>query len=122
MTAASAVPAIGTASQDGRELAPAGSDNRPVTKYVVTDAQIEDALLAVVCQRGPLSSACPSEVARGLCPHDWRDLMPRVRDVAAHLAQRGSLMISQRGQFVPPHGPWRGPIRISLPLGNKKGL
>lgn len=84
-------------------------------KYAVTDMQIEAALLEIVRQRGPLSSACPSEVARELSPSNWRALMPRVRDVAGQLAQRGLLDISQRGQSVPPLGPWKGPIRVRLP-------
>jgi Protein of unknown function (DUF3253) len=82
------------------------------------DAQIEAALLALIRQRGPLASACPSEVARQLAPQDWRALMPRVRAVASTLAQAGLLEIAQRGQKVSPQGPWRGPIRVRLPLSN----
>jgi hypothetical protein len=81
----------------------------------LTDAEIEAALLAIVHQRGPLSSACPSEVARQLLPNGWRGLMPRVRDVAASLALRGLLEIAQGGKAVSPQGPWRGPIRVRLP-------
>ncbi len=81
-----------------------------------TDAEIEAALLALVQRRGPQSSACPSEVARALSADAWRMLMPRVRDVASGLAQAGLLDISQRGQSVPPKGPWTGPIRVRLPL------
>lgn len=87
-----------------------------------TDAQIEAALLAMVRQRGPHSSACPSEVARSLSPTGWRTLMPRVRNAAGSLAQAGLLEISQRGQSVAPQGPWRGPIRIRLPLGYKNSV
>ena len=81
-----------------------------------TDAQLEAAVLTLVRQRGSLSSACPSEVARSLSSNAWRTLMPRVRDVAARLAQAGLLDISQRGQSVPPQGPWHGPIRVRLPF------
>ena len=84
-----------------------------------SDEQIEAALLALIAQRGKQSSACPSEVARALAPEDWRDLMPRVRQVAGQLALRGLLDISQGGESVPattlPHGPWKGPIRVRLP-------
>ena len=84
-----------------------------------SDEQIEAALLALIVQRGKKSSACPSEVARALAPEDWRDLMPRVRQVAGQLALRGLLDISQGGQSVPatilPNGPWKGPIRVRLP-------
>jgi Protein of unknown function (DUF3253) len=81
----------------------------------ITEPQIECVLLAIVRERGPLSSACPSEAARALSSAGWRALMPRVRDVAAQLAQRGLLEIAQRGESVPPHGPWKGPIRVRLP-------
>ena len=76
---------------------------------------IESALLRIIHQRGPLASACPSEVARQLDPHDWRALMPRVREAAARLAQQGRLEIAQGGKAVLPQLPWRGPIRIRLP-------
>ena len=84
-----------------------------------SDEQIKTALLALIAQRGEESSACPSEVARALAPEDWRDLMPRVRQVAGQLALRGLLDISQGGESVPattlPNGPWKGPIRIRVP-------
>ena len=84
-----------------------------------SDPQIEAALLALITQRGHQASACPYEVARVLSPNDWRNLMPRVRQVAGQLALRGLLDISQGGQSVPattlPHGPWKGPIRVRLP-------
>ena len=82
------------------------------------DVQIEAALLAIIHQRGPLASACPSEVARQLAPQDWRALMPRVRAVASALAQAGLLEIAQGGKAVSPQGPWRGPIRVRLPAQN----
>ena len=84
-----------------------------------SDEQIKTALLALIAQRGEESSACPSEVARALAPEDWRDLMPRVRQVAGQLALRGLLDVSQGGESVPtttlPNGPWKGPIRIRVP-------
>ncbi len=76
--------------------------------------QIEQTLLAIVAQRGPQSSACPSDVARAVSPTDWRGLMPLVRAAASRLALQGRVQITQRGQVVPPAGPWRGPIRIRL--------
>ena len=91
-------------------------ENTVVDQPAFTDAQLEAALLALVRQRGPLSSACPSEVARSLSSNAWRTLMPRVRDVAARLAQAGLLDISQGGQSVPPQGPWHGSIRVRLPF------
>ena len=85
----------------------------------LTDQQIEVALLAIIAKRGDQSSACPSEVARALTLHDWRKLMPRIRQLAGQLAQRGLLDIAQGGQSVTtatlPDGPWKGPIRVRLP-------
>ena len=66
-------------------------------------------------RRGLQASACPSDVARALEPDNWRPLMNRVRDVASQLAQQGRVDITQRGEVVPPIGPWKGPIRIRLP-------
>ncbi len=79
-----------------------------------SDTDIEVAILNIAQQRGQTASACPSDVARALSP-DWRALMPRVREVASRLAQRGDIEIAQRGQAVSPMGPWKGPIRIRLP-------
>lgn len=91
------------------------AENKSVTPTEPSDAQVEAALLHLVNQRGPLSSACPSEVARALSPTTWRALMPQVRRVAGLLAQSGLLDIAQRGQSVPASGPWKGPIRVRLP-------
>ena len=84
----------------------------------LTDANIKEALLAIIHQRGPLANACPSEVARRLSPDAWRALMPQVRAVAAQLAQTGLLEIAQGGNAVSPQGPWRGPIRFRRPSQN----
>lgn len=81
---------------------------------MLTNPQIEAALLAMVAQRGQTASACPSEVARQLQNEAWRALMPRVRQVAAELAKRGEIIITQRGETVTPTGPWVGPIRIKI--------
>lgn len=81
-----------------------------------SDDQIEAMLLAVITARGQTASACPSEVARKLQPNAWRELMPSVRRVAAELARRGSLEITQAGLVVvptePPKEPFKGPIRV----------
>ena len=84
-------------------------------KPFVSDDQIESALLAIIQQRGPKASACPSEVARQLDPQAWRRLMPQIRTVAAQLAQQGRLEVAQRGKAVSLQPPWHGPIRIRLP-------
>lgn len=58
------------------------------------------------------ASICPSEVARALAPEDWRPLMPGVREVAARLATRGEVMVTQKGEPVEALAV-RGPIRIT---------
>lgn len=72
------------------------------------DDEIEAALLHLARQRGPEKSFCPSEVARALST-DWRDLMPRIREVAAQLP----LIATQKGARVDPQTA-RGPIRLRL--------
>ena len=86
-----------------------------------TDAQIEAAMLALVTARGPNASACPSEVARKLLLDSWRELMPSVRRVAANLAQRGSVEITQAGMTVEPTQPFKGPIRIRIRIRIRQG-
>ncbi|OLR91776.1 DUF3253 domain-containing protein [Actinokineospora bangkokensis] len=56
------------------------------------------------------TSACPSEIARALRPRGWRPLMDPVREVAARLAERGELEVTQRGEPVDPARA-RGPVR-----------
>lgn len=73
---------------------------------------IQAKILALLEDRGPDKSICPSEVARALRPRgNWRALMPAVRDAAAQLARRGAVEIRQRGKRVSPRS-YRGPIRI----------
>lgn len=63
-------------------------------------------------ERGDEKTICPSEVARSLAPEGWRPLMQKVRDVAAKLAAKGEVVITQRGRRVDPERA-RGPIRIA---------
>jgi hypothetical protein len=57
-------------------------------------------------------TVCPSEVARALDPEGFRALMPEVREVAARLASRGLVVVTQRGAEVDARTA-RGPIRIA---------
>ncbi|MEM6424680.1 MAG: DUF3253 domain-containing protein [Cyanobacteria bacterium P01_D01_bin.128] len=54
---------------------------------IINAAQIRREILAQVRQRGLHKTICPSEVARSLSAHHWRDLMPQVRDVGISLAE-----------------------------------
>jgi hypothetical protein len=81
-----------------------------------SDAAIVQAIQRALSQRARGASACPSEVARSLSADQWRPLMPAVRRVAATLALRGELVITQRGVAVEPQrvldGTVRGPLRL----------
>ncbi len=71
---------------------------------------IEDAIFALLREREPGKTICPSEVARKLAPRQWKSLMPSVREVAARLAHEGRLVATQKGKVVDAlsaHGPIR---------------
>lgn len=55
---------------------------------------------------------CPSETARAIGGEEWRDLMPLVRDVAAHLVEQGQVIVQQKGEEV-DISTARGPIRLA---------
>lgn len=85
-------------------------------------SRIEDAILALLEQRGPGKTICPSEVARALAGNGsrdgWRALMPAVRSAADRLARAGRLQVTQRGQAVPATigaAGAVGPIRLARP-------
>ena len=77
------------------------------------ESRIAPVLLALARQRGPSRSFCPSEAARRVAPHDWRELMPEVRRVAGDLCRGGALMATQQGAEVDPEMA-KGPIRLRL--------
>lgn len=82
----------------------------------VPDEQVEAAVLALLEERQPSATLCPSEVARTLAPQQWRPLMPQVRAVVVAMAARGSVEVRQGGRSVDPTRPLRGPIRIGRPV------
>lgn len=57
------------------------------------------------------SSICPSDVARAAGGEAWRDRMPDVRRVAADLASRDVVVVTQKGEPV-RIADARGPVRI----------
>lgn len=65
-------------------------------------------------ERDREASICPSEVARAMAPTAWRPLMASVREAAAKLAQRGEVVVTQKGKPVDARTS-RGPIRIARP-------
>jgi hypothetical protein len=76
------------------------------------EERIAAAVAALVASR-PAGTVCPSEAARVAGGQRWRALMPVTRQVVESLADRGDVVVTQRGQRVAP--PWRGPIRIGAP-------
>jgi hypothetical protein len=80
-------------------------------------SSIDETLLALVAARGPGKTICPSEVARAVAGDEgFRALMPEVRERAARLADRGEIVVTQRGRPVDARTA-RGPIRLGRPRG-----
>lgn len=77
------------------------------------DAQLEEAILALLAARPRGATACPSEVARARGGEAWLELMEPVREAARRLCNRGRLDITQGGQAVDPSTA-KGPIRLRL--------
>jgi hypothetical protein len=78
------------------------------------DARLEQAIDALLDQRAPTSSICPSEAARTVDPEGWRDLMPQARAAAGRLAAAGTVEVTQGGAVVDA-GTARGPVRVRRP-------
>jgi Protein of unknown function (DUF3253) len=79
------------------------------------DAALEAAIFKLLAQRKSGASICPSDAARAVYaePTQWRAAMPRVRALAAHLADAGRLVVSQRGIPVDIRTAV-GPVRLRL--------
>lgn len=75
---------------------------------------IEDCIVELLRRRSPEASICPSDVARSLSGEDasWRRFMEPVRNVAAQLAQRKIVRVTQGSQEVDLSLPVKGPVRI----------
>ena len=77
--------------------------------------RIQGAILALLAERAPGRTICPSEAARALAGDDaFRPLMEPVRDAARELVARGELEVTQRGEVVDLDRA-RGPIRLRRP-------
>ena len=75
---------------------------------------IEDAIFALLAERGPGKSIDPSEAARAVDAEGWRRLLPQVRATAVGLARQGRLAILRHGKPVDPEG-FKGVYRLRLP-------
>ena len=83
------------------------------------EAEIERAMLALVAERGPGKTCCPSEIARALGgphPDGWGPLMQPVRRVAVRLMHEGRVTILRKGRPVDPDD-FRGIYRLGPPVG-----
>ncbi|TGO04769.1 DUF3253 domain-containing protein [Serinibacter arcticus] len=85
----------------------------PAQEETDDDERIAETVRAMVDVRSP-GTTCPSDVARIVGGEDWRALMPAVRRVAEQLVAEGAVVVTQKGEPVPT--PWRGPVRIGLPV------
>jgi hypothetical protein len=82
-----------------------------------TEDRAEEEILALLDQRGPEKTICPSEVARALADGgDFHPYMEPVREAADRLAKAGRVEVTQKGRPV-TIDTVRGPIRIGLPKG-----
>jgi hypothetical protein len=81
--------------------------------------QMEAVILELLAERGEGKTICPSEAARRVAelggePEQWRIWMGMARAAAASMANRGLLVVLQRGERVDPADA-RGAIRLGLP-------
>jgi len=82
------------------------------------EVEIETEMMEMLAKRGPEKTCCPSEVARKVCPNNWRSLMDPTRQVAQRLASAGKIDICQKGQVVTSKN-LKGPIRLRF---KKQGI
>jgi hypothetical protein len=71
-------------------------------------------VIELLCRRDADASICPSDVARALASDEaaWRALMAPVRNTAAAMARRGSIVITQGANTVKPDDIEHGPVRL----------
>lgn len=78
----------------------------------VTKAQARETILALLEQRDPGKTICPSEAARALGGDDgFQPLMGLVRDAAGELVEAGRVEVTQHGEPV-DLARAKGPIRL----------
>lgn len=78
-------------------------------------AHITATIFELLAARAEDATICPSEVARAVAPENWRPLMPTVREIAARLAEEGTIDVRQGGVVIELTGETRGPVRLGLP-------
>lgn len=68
---------------------------------------------ALLRQRAPDKTICPSDVARTIGGQGWRASMQLVREVAEELVEAETIEVRQKGKVVETR-PLKGPIRLAL--------
>jgi hypothetical protein len=74
-------------------------------------ARVEATIDALARHRAPDRTICPSDAARVVGGSSWRRRMDLVRQVAAEMAERGLIDVTQRGVVV-TDAVWHGPVRL----------
>ncbi|WP_102958480.1 DUF3253 domain-containing protein [Mangrovicella endophytica] len=72
---------------------------------IASPAVLRATIEAMVAERGPGKTVCPSEVARHLAGADekrWRLLMKPIRREAEALVASGSVVLRRKGRIVDP--------------------
>lgn len=75
---------------------------------------LETAIFALLAERGPGKTICPSEAARAVGGEEWRRLMGQARATAVGLARQGRLVITRHGKAADPDS-FKGVYRLRLP-------
>ena len=78
---------------------------------MASESKWEQTILALLAQRKPMATICPSDAARAVSPDGWRELMDDARAAAGRLVAAGQVDITQGGEVV-DLATARGPIRI----------
>jgi hypothetical protein len=84
------------------------------TRKMPSDADFEETILDLLCQREAEKTICPSEAARALAgkdPDAWSRLMPLIRRTAVRMMKEGRIEIRRKGKAVDPDD-FRGIYRI----------
>ncbi len=81
---------------------------------VASTVQAEEAILALVTQRGVDKSICPSEAARLVGGAGWHAELTLIRRVAIQLAASGRIQILRKGKPVSDAAEVKGVIRLRL--------
>ncbi|TGX52378.1 DUF3253 domain-containing protein [Sphingomonas gei] len=87
----------------------------------MTARDARSATLALLAARAAEATVCPSEVARALAGHGWREAMPEVHAAVDGLLAEGIVRLSWKGApLVTRAGPYRiGRAPGPLPLAGE---